>query len=78
MYCGSALILTEDATEGSVTEHDTCIICTESIKGRPVLEWLRWVKKHNAYRWELIASYHAGKTHAIAQDVQQVLEEQEV
>ena len=78
-YCGSTKKIQNDhiiaQTKGGVTTTEACAKCNQSKGDKPLMEWLRWLKKNNKYRWERVKRYNTGKISTIALKVQKVRDE---
>jgi len=78
-YCGSK-IQTQDEhviaeSKGGAHTIPACRACNQSKGSKPLMEWLRWIKRNEPYRWNRIKDYNYGKKNDIAVRVQQVRDE---
>ena len=78
-YCGSSLNIQDDhiiaQIKGGVTTTLACAICNKSKGDKPLMEWLRWIKKNDTYRWNRIEKYNYGKKNNIAVKIQKIRDE---
>ncbi len=78
-YCGSTRKIQDDhiraKTKGGVCTTEACATCNQSKGDKPLMEWLRWVKLNDAYRWNRIENYNYGKRNVIANKVQRIRDE---
>lgn len=79
MYCGSSRTLENEhiraASKGGVRTIPACRACNRSKGDKPLMEWLRWLKRSDHYRWNRIKNYNRGKRNDIAKKVQKVRDE---
>jgi|WetSurMetagenome_2_1015567.scaffolds.fasta_scaffold25146_3 5-methylcytosine-specific restriction endonuclease McrA len=78
-YCGST-IETQDEhviaqSKGGVATIPACRVCNQSKGDKPLMDWLRWVKRNDSYRWNRIKDFNYGKKNDIAIKVQTVRDE---
>jgi len=78
-YCGSS-IETQDEhviaeSKGGVQTISACRACNQSKGDKPLMDWLRWIKRNDSYRWGRIKDYNYGRKNEIALKVQQVRDE---
>jgi 5-methylcytosine-specific restriction endonuclease McrA len=78
-YCGSSWNTEDDhikaKSKGGVSTTPACKACNTSKGSKGLMEWLRWVKKNDVYRWNRIErKNHNGKSE-IAQKVHIVRDE---
>ena len=78
-YCGSSWHIQDDhviaQSKGGVRTVPACANCNTSKGDKPLMEWLRWMKVNDRYRWDRILSYNYRKRHDIALKVQQIRDE---
>ncbi len=78
-YCGSAIETQEDhviaKSKGGSRIVRACRACNQSKGSKPLMEWLRWLKKNDRYRWNRIEEYNYGRKNDIAVKVQKVRDE---
>lgn len=78
-YCGSTRNMQDDhiiaKTKGGATTTPACAACNQSKGDKPLMEWLRWVKNNEQYRWARIRNYNFGKKNPIALKVQKIRDE---
>lgn len=78
-YCGSSLKMTDDhviaQSKGGKITVPACSACNLSKGKKPLMEWLRWVRKNDSYRWRRICMYNYGRKNSIAQKIQKVRDE---
>ena len=79
IYCGSKREIQEDhvraKSKGGVTTVPSCKKCNTSKGNKPVMEWLRWVKKNDKYRWTRIVIFNKNKRNDISRKVRKIREE---
>ena len=78
-YCGSTLQTENDhviaeSKRGKRTV-PACQACNRSKGDKPLMEWLRWLKKNYPYRWSQIKKYNYRKKNDIAKKVQKIRDE---
>jgi len=80
MYCGSTWNPEEEhvraRSKGGVSTMISCRACNRSKGNKPLMQWLRWLKKYDRYRWNRIADYNYGRKNPIAQKVHIVRDEE--
>lgn len=78
-YCGSTLNIQDDhimaQVKGGVTTTPSCAKCNQSKGDKPLMDWLRWIKGNNPYRWNRIVKYNFGRRNPIALKVQKIRDE---
>lgn len=78
-YCGSTRSIQDDhirsQSKGGVTTTEACATCNQSKGNKPLMEWLRWIKNYDTYRWNRIKNYNFGKRNAIAVKIQKIRDE---
>ena len=78
-YCGSSKNIEEDhvlaKSKGGVTTIPACKNCNRSKGDKPLMEWLRWVKENDSYRWNQIIKHNFNKKNDIAQKIQKIRDE---
>jgi len=78
-YCGSTRNIQGEhviaQSKGGVRTVPACRICNQSKGDKQLMEWLRWIKKNDTYRWNNIKSYNRGKRSDIAKKVQKIRDE---
>ena len=78
-YCGSTRNIQNDhiraQSKGGVTTTEACAACNESKGDKPLMEWLRWIKKNDTYRWNRIRDFNFGKKNPIAIKIQKIRDE---
>ncbi len=79
IYCGSIWHLEEEhvraKSKGGATTVYACRACNRSKGNKPPMEWLRWLKKNDPYRWGRIRDYNYGRKNPIAKKVHKVRDE---
>jgi 5-methylcytosine-specific restriction endonuclease McrA len=78
-YCGSSLNIQDDhiiaQTKGGVTTTPACANCNQSKGKKALMEWLRWIKRNNQYRWKRITDFHYGKRSDVSIKVRKIRDE---
>jgi len=78
-YCGSHMNIHDDhviaRSKGGVRTVPACAKCNQSKSDKPLMEWFRYLKKNNPYRWDRITSFNQGKRSDIALKVQKIRDE---
>lgn len=78
-YCGSAWKSQRDhviaRSKGDSTTVTACAACNQSKGSKPLMVWLRWLKRNERYRWNRIVAHNAGKRSVIAHKVHRVRDE---
>ena len=78
-YCGSTIETQEEhvraKSKGGSRTVPACRACNQSKGTKPLMKWLRWLKKNNKYRWNRIKKYNYRKKNNIAKKVQKVRDE---
>lgn len=78
-YCGSTWKTQNDhviaRAKGGATTTEACRACNQSKGKKPLMEWLRWIKKNDSYRWNRIKNHNFGKRNTIAVKVQKIRDE---
>ena len=75
-YCGSSRCMTDDHIQarkkGGSTTTPACQACNSSKGDKALMEWLRWVKENDPYRWRRIKKHNKNKKNKIAQKVHKI------
>ena len=78
-YCGSSWTPTQDhviaQVKGGVTTVSACSRCNNSKGDKALMDWFRWLKKNDVYRWNQIVNHNTGRRSTIAKKVQKVRDE---
>ena len=78
-YCGSSRGIEEEhvraASKGGARTIPACRACNRSKGNKSLMEWFRWLKKNDQYRWRRIKDYNYGKKNEIAKKVQKIRDE---
>ncbi|MBT9147289.1 MAG: hypothetical protein DDT32_01043 [Syntrophomonadaceae bacterium] len=78
MYCGSSRKIVLEhiiaRSKGGVKTVPACEACNSSKGTKALMEWLRWIKSNNPYRWRRIRNYNKGKSSDIARKVQKIVD----
>ena len=78
-YCGSSWNPEDDHViaeiKGGVSTVPACSACNSSKGVKQLMEWLRWVKENDKYRWKRIVEYNYGRKNKIAQKIQKIRDE---
>lgn len=78
-YCGSSRNIQNDhvraQSKGGVATVPACSPCNQSKGDKPLMEWLRWIKVNDSYRWNRIITLNHGKKNSIALKIQRVRDE---
>ncbi len=78
-YCGSTWQPKMDHViakiKGGVATVPACKKCNSSKGDKPLMQWLRWIKKKDKYRWNKIRNHNYGRKNAIALKIQKVRDE---
>ena len=78
-YCGSTRNIQNDhiraQSKGGGATTEACALCNQSKGNKALMEWLRWIKKNDWYRWNRIKNYNFGKRNFIANKVQKIRDE---
>ena len=79
IYCGSSW---ETETDHVIAKSKrgkrtvpACQACNRSKGDKPLMVWLRGLKKNDPYRWNRIKDYNYGKKNDIARKVQKIRDE---
>jgi len=79
MYCGSTWHTQDEhvraQSKGGRAIIPACAACNSSKGNKPLMEWFRWVKVNDRYRWRRIVDYNSGRRNEIAQKVHRVRDE---
>lgn len=79
IYCGSIWHPVKEhvraRSKGGVSTVYACRACNQSKGNKPLMEWLRWLKRNDYYRWSRIRDHNYGRKNPIAQKVQRVRDE---
>lgn len=75
-YCGSTIQTQDDhviaRTKGGVSTVLACRACNQSKSAKPLMDWFRWLKYCDSYRWERVVQHNFGKRTEIADKVRRV------
>lgn len=78
-YCGSNRNIQNDhiqaQSKGGATTTPACATCNQSKGNKALMEWLRWIKINDRYRWKRVVAFHKGKRGSISQKVQKIRDE---
>lgn len=78
-YCGSTWTPTQDHVrakiKGGITTVPACKRCNSSKGDKQLMQWLRWLKKNDRYRWGKIRNHNFGRRNTIALKIQRVRDE---
>lgn len=78
-YCGSTWYTEEEhvraRSKGGRETVAACKSCNTSKGSKALMQWLRYIKKNNPYKWRRIREYNRGKKNPIAKKVQKVRDE---
>lgn len=78
-YCGSSWKIEEDHVQArskrGVLTVGACKACNGSKGNKALMEWLRWLKQNNSYRFRRIVKHNKGRRNFIAKKVQKVRDE---
>lgn len=78
-YCGSKWNIQDDhvraKSKGGVSTLPVCQKCNSSKGDKALMEWFRWLKRNDKYRWNRIVDYHHGCRSTISQKVHIVRDE---
>jgi len=78
-YCGSSRKIVEEhvkaKSKGGAKTVPACLACNSSKGDKALMEWLRWIKRNDQYRWRQIRNYNKGKSSDIAKKVQKIEDE---
>ncbi len=78
-YCGSIRNIQDDhviaKVKGGKTTVPACRTCNTSKGDKPLMEWLRWIKENDKYRWSRIETFNYGRRNDIAVKVQKIRDE---
>lgn len=78
-YCGSTQQIEDDhviaESKGGERTERVCRACNGSKGDKPLIEWLRWVKKNDSRRWGRIEKHNHGKRNDIAKKVHIIRDE---
>ena len=76
IYCGSTWHIEEEhvraRTKRGKWTVGACRACNRSKGDKGLMQWLRWLKKNDRYRWRRIVDYNYGRKNEIAQKVHKV------
>lgn len=62
-------------SKGGVRTVVACQACNRSKGNKPLMQWFRWLKKNDKYRWGRIVACNSGRRNDIAQKVHTVRDE---
>jgi hypothetical protein len=75
-YCGSTWHVENEhvkaRSKGGRKTVKACRGCNRSKSNKGLMEWLRWLKINDSYRWRRIRKYNKGKKNQIAKKVHNV------
>lgn len=78
-YCGSSRKIHQDhiiaKSKGGVKTTPACANCNWSKGNKPLMEWIRYLKKNNPYRYKRIINHNKGKRSNIAKKIQKIRDE---
>ena len=78
-YCGAVRKIQDDhiiaQVKGGVTTTPACASCNQSKGSKALMEWLKWLKQNDTYRWKKIKDNNFGKKNPIAVKVQKIRDE---
>jgi 5-methylcytosine-specific restriction endonuclease McrA len=79
MCCGSSRSIEDEhvraVSKGGARTIPACQDCNRSKGDKPLMEWLRWLRTNDSYRWNKIKNYNFGKKNDIAKKVHIVRDE---
>lgn len=79
IYCGSSRNIQQDhlraKSKNGVTTVPACAKCNQSKGAKGLMEWFRWLKDNNSYRWNKIYLHNAFKRNLIAIKVRKIYNE---
>lgn len=79
VYCGSTRSIQEEHvrafSKGGSNTILACRKCNQSKGDKPLMEWLRWVKHNDRYRWNRIEEFNYQKKGPIAKKVHKIRDE---
>ena len=78
-YCGSIWNIEDDhviaASKGGVSTVTACTTCNSSKGDKSLMDWLRWIKINDKYRWNRMVNHNYGRKNTIAQKIQKIRDE---
>lgn len=78
-YCGSSRNIEDEhvraASKRGARTVPACRACNRSKGDKPLMEWLRWIKRNDPYRWNRIRNHNKWKSNDIAKKVQKIMYE---
>lgn len=78
-YCGSTWFIQDDhiiaQIKGGKSTTPACAECNQGKGSKALMDWLRWVKSNDSYRWNRIVKHNFGKKNDIARKVQRIRDE---
>lgn len=78
-YCGSIRNIQNDhvraQSKEGISTVSACATCNQSKGNKPLMEWLRWLKQNDPYRWNRIIKYNYRKKSSIASKIQKIRDE---
>lgn len=79
-YCGEPYGITEAdhviaQSKGGEKIIPSCRSCNASKKDKPLMEWLREVKKKDAAKWKKMCELHKGRRNVISKKIQKIRDE---
>ncbi len=76
-YCGSSRNIEDEhiraKSKRGKTTTPACQACNRSKGNKPLMEWFRWLKKNEPYRWNRIKNYNKRKRTPIAKKVKKIM-----
>lgn len=79
-YCGSTRLVEEGhlvaKSKGGKATIPACQKCNRSKGNKAFMDWLRWLKENDKYRWDRVEAFHKGKRNDISKKVQKVRDEE--
>lgn len=79
VYCGSTRKVEEGhliaKSKGGKATIPACQKCNRSKGSKAFMDWLRWLKENDKYRWDRVEDFHKGKRNDMSKKVQKVRDE---
>ena len=78
-YCGSSRNIQNDhvkaQSKGGVKTVPSCAKCNQSKGNKGLMDWIRWIKENDSYRWSRMKDHNKGKRNDISKKIQKIRDE---
>ena len=78
-YCGSTWQTQNDhikpQSKGGVTTTPCCRRCNQSKGAKTLVQWFRWLRDNDPYRWNKVVNYNYGRCGSIPDTVARIRDE---